>query len=465
MDQVPRRTARDQQAQKGPSKKRAGCLGEAAAFMPQPNPTQPSTHHTHPLTHLHHHHHHHHPDNKTKSTMATPAPAEGGGLVKRTPAQVQAANLMILQRKDEGVSEILATATYVVIYVFEPTTKQWERKEVSKRGVQWVEGGWARAMLPGKRPAAARPHHGTFTPMPQCPTVPGLTIAHHPPLSPHAQIEGSLFVVKRSYGVRFRLVVLNRVNLGDLEQDLTGSFTFEDMSPYLLYRTKLEGSSKTETLAIWFHNEKDRTHIAGCLRKVLKLQSSATPQQQQDQQQQELMLSSAVLPPAPSVEEQQHMDGSASVSGSASTSGAAAAAGGGKKVTPIEELLLKAASIGGGGGGAGGASKNSSASGTPASSPRSVMDMLLKPQAVAGATTTSDARASRSISASSGGPALLNPLGLTKSMGNEATASAGPRPSSLDKQQLKEALLSLIDDDAFLTTLHQAYLLRSTRDK
>jgi hypothetical protein len=56
---------------------------------------------------------------------------EGGGLVKRTPQQVQAANLMILQRRDDAVSEILATATYVVIYVFEPVTKQWERKEVS----------------------------------------------------------------------------------------------------------------------------------------------------------------------------------------------------------------------------------------------------------------------------------------------------------------------------------------------
>ncbi len=38
---------------------------------------------------------------------------------------------MILQRRDDAVSEILATATYVVIYVFEPVTKQWERKEVS----------------------------------------------------------------------------------------------------------------------------------------------------------------------------------------------------------------------------------------------------------------------------------------------------------------------------------------------
>jgi hypothetical protein len=53
--------------------------------------------------------------------------------------QVQAQNLMILQRKDEAVSEILATATYVVIYVFEPKGKQWERKEV--RG--WIGRiGW-----------------------------------------------------------------------------------------------------------------------------------------------------------------------------------------------------------------------------------------------------------------------------------------------------------------------------------
>lgn len=46
---------------------------------------------------------------------------------------MQAQNLMILQRKDEAVSEILATATYVVIYVFEPMGKQWERKEVGAR--------------------------------------------------------------------------------------------------------------------------------------------------------------------------------------------------------------------------------------------------------------------------------------------------------------------------------------------
>ena len=53
-----------------------------------------------------------------------------GTIVK---VQVQAQNLMILQRKDEAVSEILATATYVVIYVFEPKGKQWERKEVRAR--------------------------------------------------------------------------------------------------------------------------------------------------------------------------------------------------------------------------------------------------------------------------------------------------------------------------------------------
>ena len=67
----------------------------------------------------------------------------GGGLVKRTPQQVQAANLMILQRKDEAVSEILATATYVVIYAFEPSTKQWERKEVRTRmHMQWQCAAW-----------------------------------------------------------------------------------------------------------------------------------------------------------------------------------------------------------------------------------------------------------------------------------------------------------------------------------
>jgi hypothetical protein len=55
---------------------------------------------------------------------------------------------------------------------------------------------------------------------------------------------------------------------------------------------------------------------------------------------------------------------------------------------------------------------------------------------------------------------LLNPLELVRpssssssSNGIEAKAAAG----ALDKQQLKEALLALIEDDAFLETLHRAY--------
>lgn len=324
-----------------------------------------------------------------------------------------------------------------------------------------------------------------------------LLIALYPsisfPLSPSSppQIEGSLFVVKRSYGVRFRLVVLNRINPNDLEQDLTGSFTFEDMSPYLLYRTKgLSAEGNTETLAIWFHNEKDRGHIAGCLRKVLRLQSTADQQQEEQQQaqQRELLLTSAALPPAPTVEEQNRMDGSVGVNTitSTSTSSSNSSAGGSsttttKKPTAIEELLMKAASLGGGASsssnsssGAGDASTTAGAAKrAAAASPPTVMDMLMRPKAGTGATTSTGATAAAAaaeagrsttgtIGSSKGGSALLNPLGLVRpssssssstSNGTGAKVAAG----ALDKQQLKEALLALIEDDAFLETLHRAY--------
>jgi len=297
--------------------------------------------------------------------------------------------------------------------------------------------------------------------------------------------------------VRFRLVVLNRINPKDLEEDLTGSFTFEDMSPYLLYRTKgLSIKGNTETLAIWFHNEKDRGHIAGCLRKVLRLESAANQPQgeQQPAQQRELLLKSAALPPAPTVEEQDRMDDSVvrntSTSTSMSTSTSISVGGRTattmKKPISIEEMLVKAANIGGdassssksnsssssssNSSGAGDVSTTAGAAKRPAAtSPPTVMDMLLRSRAGTGVTKTTTAatmdggRSMRSGSMStsaSGSSALLNPLEMVRpssssstSNGRGATAAAG----ALNKQQLKEALLALIEDDAFLETLHHAY--------
>ncbi|XP_055818765.1 mRNA-decapping enzyme-like protein [Solanum dulcamara] len=119
-------------------------------------------------------------------------------------------NLTVLQRIDPFVEEILITAAHVTLYEFNIDNSQWSRKDV----------------------------------------------------------EGSLFVVKRSAQPRFQFIVMNRRNTDNLVEDLLGDFEFELQLPYLLYR-----NSSQEVNGIWFYNSRECEEVANLFNRILSAYS------------------------------------------------------------------------------------------------------------------------------------------------------------------------------------------------
>ncbi|XP_059300335.1 mRNA-decapping enzyme-like protein [Lycium ferocissimum] len=115
-------------------------------------------------------------------------------------------NLTVLQRIDPFIEEILITAAHVTLYEFNIDNSQWSRKDV----------------------------------------------------------EGSLFVVKRSTQPRFQFIVMNRRNTDNLVEDLLGDFEYEIQVPYLLYR-----NSTQEVNGIWFYNQRECEEVANLFDRIL----------------------------------------------------------------------------------------------------------------------------------------------------------------------------------------------------
>ena len=128
------------------------------------------------------------------------------------------ANLRVLQRLDSNIVDLAITATHVVLYEYSTTTAQWEKKNV----------------------------------------------------------EGSLFVTKRSDAPRFKLIILNRSSTENLEVPITATFQMQVKEPYMIFRdgTAAVGggsSGANETIrGIWFHDGKERDQIASYLEQVVK---------------------------------------------------------------------------------------------------------------------------------------------------------------------------------------------------
>ncbi|EWM30466.1 hypothetical protein Naga_100013g5 [Nannochloropsis gaditana] len=253
------------------------------------------------------------------------------------------------------------------------------------------------------------------------------------------------------------------------------------MSPYLLYRRHTDSDKDAETLAIWFHSEKDRVHIAGCLQKVLRLHSSVDPKQQDQWQAQEReSLLGSALPPAPTLTDLSRVDNTEAMKSRTTSTSAETTKE--KKPTAIEDLLLKAASLGGGSAitrpeldRKADTLTTSPARRAAAASPPAITNMLLRPKvATAHAAPAAETGRPTCTNGSGRGPGqgsivstLLNPLGMVRPISNSTCSDSGNGGTisparSLDKQQLKEALLALLEEDAFLETLHRAYLRRRT---
>ncbi|CAK9159084.1 unnamed protein product [Ilex paraguariensis] len=122
----------------------------------------------------------------------------------------QLLNLTVLQRIDPYVEEILITAAHVTFYEFNIDLSQWSRKDV----------------------------------------------------------EGSLFVVKRSAQPRFQFIVMNRRNTDNLVENLLGDFEYEVQIPYLLYR-----NSAQEVNGIWFYNARECEEVANLFSRILSAYS------------------------------------------------------------------------------------------------------------------------------------------------------------------------------------------------
>ena len=144
------------------------------------------------------------------------------------------ANLRVLQRLDSNIVDLAITATHVVLYEYSTITAQWEKKNV----------------------------------------------------------EGSLFVTKRSDAPRFKLIILNRSSTENLEVPITATFQMQVKEPYMIFRDGTaavgggDSSGANETIrGIWFHDGKERDQIASYLEQVVKNLGKIEEMERNQQQQ------------------------------------------------------------------------------------------------------------------------------------------------------------------------------------
>ncbi|CAH9070795.1 unnamed protein product [Cuscuta europaea] len=137
-------------------------------------------------------------------------PQRGKLMPNLDPNSTKLLNLTVLQRMDPFVEEILLTAAHVAFYEFNTVASQWSRKDV----------------------------------------------------------EGSLFVVKRTSQPRFQFIVMNRRHADNLVEDLLGDFEFEVQTPYLLYRNAAE-----EVNGIWFYYEHECEAVGNLFTRIFNAYS------------------------------------------------------------------------------------------------------------------------------------------------------------------------------------------------
>lgn len=140
-----------------------------------------------------------------------------------------AANLAVLQRHDASVVDVLFNAAHVTLYLFQEDKAAWQKLNV----------------------------------------------------------EGSLFVVRRSREPQHQYIVMNRRSTDNYVEDITPKFAIQDAEPYLMYRNHAD-----QIVGIWFYDAAERVAVAQLLRDITdKLKApvvavAATPPPPLPQQQQ-----------------------------------------------------------------------------------------------------------------------------------------------------------------------------------
>lgn len=120
------------------------------------------------------------------------------------------ANLRSLQRIDPKIQDLGTTVSHVVLYEFSASKKTWEK----------------------------------------------------------SNIDGSLFVAKRSDNPMFKLIVLNRSSNENLDVSITGTFQMQCSGPYLIFRDSATNSEAVRGL--WFHDTEERDNFVRYVENVVK---------------------------------------------------------------------------------------------------------------------------------------------------------------------------------------------------
>uniref|UniRef100_K3WE81 mRNA-decapping enzyme C-terminal domain-containing protein n=1 Tax=Globisporangium ultimum (strain ATCC 200006 / CBS 805.95 / DAOM BR144) TaxID=431595 RepID=K3WE81_GLOUD len=127
-------------------------------------------------------------------------------------AQSDAMNLQVLKRQDDDVMEIVDTASHVVMYEFDQDNQNWKRKEV----------------------------------------------------------EGCLFVVKRFSAPRFQIFVNNRLSTTNMTLAIDENLQVDSVDTFLILRCPdASYASGYAIYGVWFFPEEDREKILNLLHRVI----------------------------------------------------------------------------------------------------------------------------------------------------------------------------------------------------
>ncbi|ETI50240.1 hypothetical protein F441_06162 [Phytophthora nicotianae CJ01A1] len=172
--------------------------------------------------------------------------AADGLHVDRT--QSNAMNLQVLKRQDADVMEIVDTASHVVMYEFDQDAQSWVRHCGSER-----EGSAILTLVMSLY-------------------VPLILI-----LQKRKDVEGCLFVVKRSSAPRFQIFVNNRLSTTNMTLPLDDRLQVDNVDSFLILRSPdTTYSSGYAIYGVWFFPEEDRAKILQLLQRLI--QSLKAPQ-------------------------------------------------------------------------------------------------------------------------------------------------------------------------------------------
>ena len=265
------------------------------------------------------------------------------------------ANLRVLQRLDPQIVDLAITASHVVLYQFSLQTQQWIK----------------------------------------------------------CNIEGSLFVTKRSDVPRFKLIISNRNSTENLEVGITSTFQMQLREPYLIFRDSAAAAAAAADAAIdsapdeairglWFHDGKEREQVHSYLENVVKSLQKIEEMEREHG------------PPPSLMNHDQNNDDADSNNDNVTTRG------------PVEV--------------------NTNAAGAALLSTLHLNDN----KNTAPTTTTSQSTTAQ--------PTRTTQSTNTTNSSTSSSSSSSQLPNTLDKKSLQLALLSLIQDERFLDLIHAQYL-------